>query len=73
MFATPSTRAMAAGRPVRASPAALITQIAAERQEQGRRPVVTNAQRAPTPAAGQNRARPVSGSTMRRPTTTASA
>ena len=38
-----------------------------------RRLVVTRAQRAPTPAAGQNRARLVSGSTMRRPTTIASA
>ena len=73
MFATPSTTAAAVGMPVSASPAADITQIAAATAMSPRRLVVTSAQRAPTPAAGQNRARLVSGSTMRRPTTIANA
>ncbi len=73
MFATPSTTAAPFGMPVSASPMVDITQIAPATPMRPRRLVVTRAQSAPTPAAGQNRARLVSGSTMRRPTTIASA
>ena len=72
-FARPSTTAASAGMPVSARPAVDSTQMAAATTASWRRLGVTRAQRAPTPAAGQNRARLVSGSTMRRPTTIASA
>ena len=73
-FAMPRTAAASHAMPVSASPAVAITQIAPATTDELRGGVVvTSAQRAPTPAAGQNRARLVSGSTMRRPTTIANA